>query len=53
MIQLSAKEARIALLLMGDTPNGSSAIRPGRDTGQDALALKERLKAFVSEDDGK
>lgn len=47
MIQLSQKEARIALMLAGDTSTGESAIRPGRDSGQDALALLERLRAYV------
>lgn len=46
MIQLSLREARLMLSLLGE---GASAIRPSELTAQDALALKERLRAFVKE----
>lgn len=44
MIQLSLREARLMLSLLGE---GASAIRPSELTARDALALKERLRAFV------
>lgn len=44
MLQMSIKEAQLMLSLLGE---GASAIRPSELTAQDALALKERLRAFV------
>lgn len=46
MLQLSLREARLMLSLLGE---GASAIRPSELTAQDALALKERLRAFVKD----
>lgn len=43
-LEVSVKEARLMLSLLGE---GASAIRPSELTAQDALALKERLRAFV------
>jgi len=47
LMAIDHKDARIILSAFGE---GQSSIRPGRDTAQDALALKERLRAFVREE---
>ena len=48
MSGLSALEITYLLILMGDTERGT-IIRPGAFTGQDALALREKLERMMCE----
>lgn len=48
---LTAPELTYLLILMGDTERGT-IIRPGAFTGQDALALREKLLLMLPVNDG-
>ena len=48
---LTAPELTYLLILMGDTERGT-IIRPGAFTGQDALALREKLVLMLPVNDG-
>lgn len=43
---LTTPELTYLLILMGDTERGT-IIRPGAFTGQDALALREKLERMI------
>jgi hypothetical protein len=48
---LTSPELTYLLILMGDTESGT-IIRPGAFTGQDALALREKLVLMLPVNDG-